>query len=36
MDRRDAFIELVKRSPKIAVSPRLSCKAYEHTEFYSR
>ncbi len=36
MDRRDAFIELAKRSPKILVSSRLSCKAYEHTEFYSR
>jgi hypothetical protein len=36
MDRRDAFIELEKRSPQIAVSPRLSCKAYENTEFYSR
>jgi preprotein translocase subunit SecG len=36
MDRRDAFIELGKRSPQITVSPRLSCKAYENTEFYSR
>ena len=39
MDRRDAFIELSKlgkRSPQITVSPRLSCKAYENTEFYSR
>ena len=36
MDRRDAFIELGKRSPRITVSQRLSCKAYENTEFYSR
>lgn len=36
MDRRDAFIELAERSPRITVSPRLSCKAYENTEFYSR
>ena len=36
MDRRDAFIELGKRSPQITVSSRLSCKAYENTEFYSR
>ena len=36
MDRRDAFIELGERSPRIEVSPRLSCKAYENTEFYSR
>lgn len=36
MDRRDAFIELGERSPRITVSPRLSCKAYENTEFYSR
>lgn len=36
MDRRDAFIELADKSPKIEVSPRLSCEAYEHTEFYSR
>ena len=36
MDRRDAFIELAKKSPQITVSPRLSCKAYEYTEFYSR
>ena len=36
MDRRDAFIELANKSPRITVSPRLSCKAYENTEFYSR
>ena len=36
MDRRDAFIELGKRSPQVTVSPRLSCKAYENTEFYNR
>ena len=36
MDRRDALVELGKRSPRITVSPRLSCKAYENTEFYSR
>ena len=36
MDRRDAFIELGERSPRIEVSSRLSCKAYENTEFYSR
>lgn len=36
MDRRDAFIELGKRSPQITVSDRLPCKAYENTEFYSR
>ena len=36
MDRRDAFIELGKRSPQIKVSRRLACKAYENTEFYSR
>ncbi len=36
MDRRDAFIELADSSPRITVSQRLSCKAYEHTEFYSR
>ncbi|MGL5835801.1 MAG: hypothetical protein ACRC1Z_21610 [Waterburya sp.] len=36
MDRRDAFVELGKRSPQITVYPRLSCKAYENTEFYSR
>lgn len=36
MDRRDAFIELGNKSPRITVSPRLSCKAYENTEFYSR
>ena len=36
MDRRDAFVELGNKTPRITVSPRLSCKAYEHTEFYSR
>ena len=36
MDRRDAFIDLVKRTPQVTVSRRLSCKAYENTEFYSR
>ena len=36
MDRRDAFIDLVKRSPQVTVSRRMSCKAYENTEFYSR
>ena len=36
MDRRDAFVELGKRSPQVTVSPRLSCKAYENTEFYNR
>lgn len=36
MDRRDAFIDLGKRSPQVTVSRRLSCKAYENTEFYSR
>ena len=36
MDRRDAFMELGKRSPVITVSPRLPCKAYENTEFYNR
>ena len=36
MDRRDAFMELGKRSPQITVSPRLPCKAYENTEFYNR
>ena len=36
MDRRDAFMELGKRSPRITVSSRLPCKAYENTEFYSR
>ena len=36
MDRRDAFMELGNKSLQITVSPRLSCKAYENTEFYSR
>ncbi|BAZ45575.1 hypothetical protein NIES4102_25990 [Chondrocystis sp. NIES-4102] len=36
MDRHDAFIELADSSPQVKVSPRLSYKAYENTEFYSR
>lgn len=36
MDRKDAFIELAERSPRVTVSPRLTCQAYENTEFYSR
>lgn len=36
MDRRDAFRNLANQSPKVTVSQRLSSKAYENTEFYSR